>query len=105
MGKRKAQKLSKNRIGLMLVLLMILLTAGCAGRSGSFPGNTSDAAAGTSGEKESYPMSRDLYLLDTFCQLTVYEGGGKEALDVAAAKLEDLDALLLIHCLHHGPHL
>jgi len=94
MGKRKAQKLSKNRIGLMLVLLMILLTAGCAGRSGSFPGSTSDAAAGTSGEKESYPMSRDLYLLDTFCQLTVYEGGGKEALDVAAAKLEDLDALL-----------
>ena len=94
MGKRKAQKRSKNIISPGLILIVILLLAGCAGKSGVSSGNTPNAAEGTSKEEDSYPMSRDLYLLDTFCQLTVYEGGGKEALDVAAAKLEDLDALL-----------
>ena len=38
-----------------------------------------------------YPMSRDVYLLDTYCQLTTYEGGGQEALSAAVDALNDYD--------------
>lgn len=38
-----------------------------------------------------YPMSRDVYLLDTYCALTVYEGGGAEALEVAVDALNEYD--------------
>ncbi len=38
-----------------------------------------------------YPITRDVYLLDTYCQLTVYEGGGKEALDAAVDALNAYD--------------
>ena len=38
-----------------------------------------------------YPMTRDVYLLDTYCQLTTYEGGGQEALSAAVDALNDYD--------------
>ncbi len=41
-----------------------------------------------------YPMSRDLYLLDTYCMITSYEGGGKEALQAAADALDAYDAMM-----------
>ncbi len=41
-----------------------------------------------------YPMSRDLYLLDTYCMITSYEGGGKEALAAAADALDAYDAMM-----------
>ena len=63
----------------MLAMAEFLMLTGCAGA----------AAVG----RDKYPMSRDLYLLDTFCQLTVYEGGGKAALDSAADALGRYDAL------------
>ncbi len=63
----------------MLAMAAFLILTGCAGAA---------AAA-----RDKYPMSRDLYLLDTFCQLTIYEGGGKAALDTAADALGRYDAL------------
>lgn len=39
------------------------------------------------------PVSRDLYLLDTFCQLTIYQGGGEEAMNAAADALNTYDRL------------
>ena len=41
-----------------------------------------------------YPMSTDIYLLDTYCVLTVYEGGGREALSEAVQALNKYDALM-----------
>ena len=38
-----------------------------------------------------YPMSRDVYLLDTYCTLTVYEGGGADALAAAVDALNAYD--------------
>ena len=64
----------------MLAMAASLSLTGCAG-------------AGNAGGSGKYPMSRDLYLLDTFCQLTVYEGGGGAALDAAAEALGRYDAL------------
>ena len=44
-------------------------------------------------EQGKYPMSRDVYLLDTFCTVTVYEGGGEEALSAAVEALNRYDDL------------
>jgi len=40
-----------------------------------------------------YPISGDAYLLDTFCSITLYEGGGEEALQAALGALREYDAL------------
>ncbi len=41
-----------------------------------------------------YPMTRDVYLLDTYCQLTSYEGGGQEALSKAVDALNHYDDIM-----------
>ena len=69
----------RKHLGTLLCLAVFL--AGCGAQSGTEAG------------KGKYPLSRDLYLLDTFCQLTVYEGGGEEALNAAAEALNTYDAL------------
>ena len=52
----------------------------------------------TSSEKDTktggYPITRDTYLLDTFCELTIYEGGGEDAMNAALDALSAYDALL-----------
>ena len=40
-----------------------------------------------------YPLSRSAFSLDTVCTLTLYAGGGQEALDRAAAELSRYDGL------------
>lgn len=47
-------------------------------------------------EDEGYPLSADLFLLDTFCTITIYEGGGQEA-------LQDAKELLIHYDLLFGP--
>lgn len=42
---------------------------------------------------EGYPISRDVFLLDTFCEITIYNGGGEEALNEAIYKLNYYDDL------------
>lgn len=42
---------------------------------------------------EGYPISRDVFLLDTFCEITIYEGGCNEALDAAIDALNSYDDL------------
>ena len=44
-------------------------------------------------EDEGYPLSADLFLLDTFCTITIYEGGGQEALQAAKELLGHYDLL------------
>ncbi|MDO4439145.1 MAG: FAD:protein FMN transferase [Eubacteriales bacterium] len=46
------------------------------------------------GAVEEYPMTADAFLLDTFCSITIYEGGGKNALLQAEKKLLEYDNLL-----------
>lgn len=46
------------------------------------------AAAG-----KTYPMTADAFLLDTYCSLTVYAGGGGDALTAARDELKRYDAL------------
>lgn len=43
--------------------------------------------------KKGYPISGDTFLLDTFCSITLYEGGGEEALQAAMEALREYDAL------------
>lgn len=38
-----------------------------------------------------YPMSRDVYLLDTYCSITTYAGGGQKALEAAVEALNGYD--------------
>ena len=47
---------------------------------------TADAPGG-------YPYTRDAWLLDTFCTITVYDGGGEEAVQHAAELLSAYDCL------------
>lgn len=42
---------------------------------------------------EGYPISRDVFLLDTFCSITVYESGGEQALSDAVDALNNYDDL------------
>ena len=46
-----------------------------------------------SGSDEDYPMSRDAFLLDTYCTISIYEGGGSQALEEALKQLELYDRL------------
>lgn len=46
-----------------------------------------------SSRQQDYPMSRDSFLLDTFCSITLYEGGGSEALFSAQELLSYYDGL------------
>ena len=43
------------------------------------------------GIKEGYPVTRNVFLLDTFCQLTIYDGGGEEAMASAVECLNRYD--------------
>lgn len=43
------------------------------------------------GVKEGYPVTRNVFLLDTFCQLTIYDGGGEEAMASAVDRLNHYD--------------
>ncbi|MDO4962374.1 MAG: FAD:protein FMN transferase, partial [Eubacteriales bacterium] len=43
---------------------------------------------------DAYPISRDVFLLDTYCSLTTYEGGGKEALSAAVEALNKYDDMI-----------
>ena len=69
------------------ILLLILFFFGAKMLTGMV---LEQRAAAKNGE---YPMSRDVYLLDTYCTLTVYEGGGSEALDAAVDALNRYDDL------------
>ena len=69
------------------ILLLILFFIGAKMLTGMV---LEQRAAAKNGE---YPMSRDVYLLDTYCTLTVYEGGGSEALDAAVDALNRYDDL------------
>lgn len=42
---------------------------------------------------EGYPIKRDVFLLDTFCEITIYDGGGEEALSEAIYELNRYDDL------------
>lgn len=71
----------------VLVLLMLFFPDNPAFSflSGMMPG--SHKSTDTAG----YPLTRDLFLLDTFCELTIYEGGGEEAMSSAVTKLNYYD--------------
>lgn len=50
-----------------------------------------ESAAGES--PDGFPITRDVFLLDTFCELTIYAGGGNEAIDSAVIRLNHYDDL------------
>ena len=43
--------------------------------------------------EETFPMSIDCFLLDTYCSISIYEGGGREALEKASELLNAFDGL------------
>ena len=53
-----------------------------------------EAEAALMHSETEYPMSRDVFLLDTYCAVTVYEGGGSEALGAAVDALNEYDDLM-----------
>ncbi len=73
-------------------LISLLILAAAAACTFFICGCTS--VAGKRAETDAYPMTRDTFLLDTFCELTIYAGGGEEAMDAAMEALGSYDALL-----------
>jgi len=73
----------------LFLLILACMAGGCTAVGGSGTGTKTKT-----GGKDGYPITRDSYLLDTFCTLTIYEGGGEAAMEAAYARLQELDALL-----------
>ena len=82
------QRLDDKTKRIVAIILMFVFFLGGSGLS-KYVIEKREAAA-----EDEYPMSRDVYLLDTYCQLTVYEGGGKEALEAAVDALNRYDDIM-----------
>ncbi len=78
--------LDKKRI-IAIVLMFVFFLGGSA--LSKYVTEQRKAAA-----ENEYPMTRDVYLLDTYCQLTSYEGGGQEALSKAVEALNHYDDIM-----------
>lgn len=70
---------------LPIMLIIVFITAAML----KGPGDNKPAEL-----SDEYPMTIDAFLLDTFCSITVYEGGGREALLKAENELLKYDNLL-----------
>lgn len=89
-----------NLLPLAVFLLVIAILINGEDRRSLYKGGDS-AETGSSSVKEGsgedgdeeYPMSRDAFLLDTYCTISIYEGGGSQALEEALEQLELYDRL------------
>lgn len=84
MNDRKA--LDKKRIAAIILMFVFFLGGSALSK---YVIKQREAAA-----ENEYPMTRDVYLLDTYCQLTSYEGGGQEALSKAVEALNHYDDIM-----------
>lgn len=82
------QRLDDKTKRIVAIILMFVFFLG-GSRLSKYVVEKREAAA-----EDEYPMSRDVYLLDTYCQLTVYEGGGSEALAAAVDALNRYDDIM-----------
>lgn len=85
-------------LALFVMVIAILISGEDRGRiyknGGSAETGLSAGSKGAdSGSDEDYPMSRDAFLLDTYCTISIYEGGGSQALEEALKQLELYDRL------------
>lgn len=78
---------------LLALLVIIMLSDTPERRAARAEAENGETFLGLS-EADSYPMTASVFALDTFCTITLYEGGGGEALREAASLLRAYDALL-----------
>lgn len=83
MSDNNKRPIDKKRLIGIILMLVFFLGGSAASR---YITAKREAAA-----KEDYPFTRDVYLLDTYCQLTTYAGGGQEALSAAVDALNEYD--------------
>lgn len=84
--KNKRKHLRPAEILLILLLCLIVFLM-------AILANTLRPSSAYSESPEGYPIERELFLLDTFCELSIFSGGGDEAMDSAVSLLNYYDDL------------
>ncbi len=83
-GKKKKLSNGQQLVVSSVIAAIVIFAIFCSGKRPKTAGNVSP---------EGYPISRDVFLLDTFCEITIYDGGGEEALNETIYKLNYYDDL------------